>query len=151
MKSQLGLFALFLSVSQAVEIDQSQTNQCICSDFTYLNDQGILVGNCLATLETQFGRRFSGEFCYIHQPNNCINKIGSNDLPGMEACCYLIENESKEANTSFLFQISFGACRQKKRMDARRNQVALQLLLLLGIRPSDFESPLPGPLNDDLV
>merc|ERR1712029_1163748 len=87
---KISYFLTFLSiisvnVLNAIEIGEQETNLCICSDFTYLNNQGLLVGNCLATLETQFGRRFSGQFCYVHQPHNCPGQtIPSSDLPGME-------------------------------------------------------------------
>ena len=151
------LSIIYVNVLNAIEIGEQETNLCICSDFTYLNNQGLLVnytffltyafptfyfkswsfkiwklsnfffqvGNCLATLETQFGRRFSGQFCYVHQPHNCPGQtIPSSDLPGME--------------------ISFTACRHKKRHDARRYRAALRLLNLLGLFPNDIERPLTG-------
>ncbi len=151
------IFLSFISINElnAIEIGEQETNLCICSDFTYLNNQGLLVnfnlflslqnmtfcflpfffqqvGNCLATLETQFGRRFSGQFCYVHQPHNCPgHTIPSSDLPGME--------------------ISFTACRHKKRHEARRNRAALRLLNLLGLFPNDIATGFNAKQNTNSI
>ena len=55
MKSHFnfGVVLIILAVGQAVEIDQGQTNQCICSDFTYLNEQGLLVSLNLQAVKSE--------------------------------------------------------------------------------------------------
>ena len=45
---KISYFLTFLSiisvnVLNAIEIGEQETNLCICSDFTYLNNQGLLV------------------------------------------------------------------------------------------------------------
>ena len=55
------IFLSFISINElnAIEIGEQETNLCICSDFTYLNNQGLLVNfNLFLSLQNM-------TFCFL--------------------------------------------------------------------------------------
>jgi len=70
-------------VSDAEEMTPGLVGGCVCSDFTFFRFQprrgSVLVGDCKARDASDNLR-----FCYVHQPNNCLDAQPSRRFSGME-------------------------------------------------------------------